>query len=223
MNPPLVMLPTSVYLESKALASGRNDRESYERFMGRWTHLGSDLREVPDSIRQDLTQSIADILPLIQDETRYAFSKEIGTPKDWTGIRVYPTMLKMVALLSGRVFVGYPLNRNDAWLDASINYTTALAGVMRDSITWNPFVLPFVAPWLSSIRRANVYLKKAREWMTPLVSEALAEKHLKKSHRDTKAGSRGTLISWLLNHLPERLHTPERIALDQMVVGLPLL
>ena len=100
--------------------NSRNDRESYERFLGRWTHIGQDMTELSTAVRQDLTQSLGDILPVVQDELRLAFAKEMGNPEQWTTITVYPTILKIVALLSGRVFVGAPLSRSPAWLDASI-------------------------------------------------------------------------------------------------------
>src|SRR3569833_141035 len=138
LNPPLVILPMSVYLESKNHPAGSLNAETYERFLGRYTNVGRANQEIFTTVSQDLTKGIAEILPLIQDETRYAFSKEIGTPTDWKPFPLYPLMLRLVALLSGRVFVGHPLNRNEEWLDASINYTTSVAAVSHATMSANP-------------------------------------------------------------------------------------
>lgn len=37
---------------------------------------------------------------------------------DWTPLPLYHMLSNLVALLSSRVFVGYPLNRNEAWVGA---------------------------------------------------------------------------------------------------------
>jgi len=220
-HPPLVILPMSVYLESKQYAGQDFNSESYERFMGRWTGVGTTRGEVVPTIRQDLTKSIASILPLIQNETHYAFDKELGRPQDWKPVPLHATVLRMVALLSGRVFVGYPLNRSEEWLDASINYTTALAGVLRDSMIWNPLLIPFVGGWLPSVRRSIQYLKMAQKWMKPLLAEVLSRETEKTG--PVKVGARGTFISWLLKYLPENQRTAERIGMDQMIVGTPVI
>ena len=208
-----------VYLESKQQAGNDFNSESYERFMGRWTGVGTSQPEVVPTIRQDLTKSIASILPLIQNETHHAFDKELGRPDDWTPIRLHATMLRMVALLSGRVFVGHPLNRSEEWLDASINYTTALAAVLRDSTMWNPLLIPFVGRFLPSVRRSREYLRKAQKWMKPLLAEVLSKE--KEKSGPVKVGTQGTFIAWLLNYLPEHQRTAERIGMDQMIVGIP--
>ncbi len=245
----------SVYLESKHNPAVDMDAVTYSRFMGRWTHVGSNRGEMLAAIRQDLTKSIAGILPLIQDEARYAFAHELDgalpPPGDvdtddrggWRPFPLYVTLLRMVALLSGRVFVGLPLNRSEAWVDASINYTPALVAVMHDSTRFHPLLIPFVAPFLPSVRRVRTYLARAQLWMRPLVAEVLAHEKSSQQKRDpekdaaamdrygraataatpVKVGVRGTLISWLLKYLPDEDKTPERIGIDQMIVRDALL
>ncbi|CVL09059.1 related to gibberellin cluster-C13-oxidase [Fusarium mangiferae] len=58
--------------------------------------------------------------------------------------------------------------------------------------------------------------------MAPLISQAL-QKDGKQDQVDVpladQTGGRGTFITWLLRHLPEKLRTPERVGLDQMLVS----
>lgn len=206
-------------MESKQKSSFSLDAESYELFMGHWTDFGSENDgALTRTVRQDLTKSIGAILPLLQDELKYAFEKELGNSTEWHAIPLLSVLLRMVALLSGRVFVGSPLHRNEEWVDASINYTVALASVARESRTWNPLLVPFVAPFLPSVKKTRRYLYKAKEWMKPLVSEIVnAEKEA--PGRPAKVGQRGTFISWLLNYLPAHRKTASRIGKDQMALS----
>ena len=190
----------------------------YEMFQGRYTHLGVHQVAVIATIKSELTKSIADILPLIQDESDYAFQKELGKPKEWTAIPVHAKMLRFVAILSGRVFVGLPLSREEEWIQASINYTRDCMAIAYASQKWNSLLRPIVAPFLPEVRKAQRDLKFARDKMAPIVAEVLNDHNSEKSDM-IKAGTRGTFVSWLLNHMPESQKNAERVGINQMVVS----
>ncbi len=86
----------------------------------------------------DLTKNIANILEELQDEVSYAVKTHIGdlpgkdnfshtsryswrflTLAEWTSIPLYHMLSHLVGLLSSRIFVGYPLNRNETWVRLS--------------------------------------------------------------------------------------------------------
>ncbi|KAK0762080.1 hypothetical protein N5P37_004881 [Trichoderma harzianum] len=146
-NPQLVILPMSMYMESKAHPAADVSAETNERFMGHWTRVQN--TEIYSAIRQDLSKNLNIVLPLIQDETKYAF-KELNIQSEWTSVNINSAMLRMIALISGRVFVGSPLSRSEEWLDASINYTRALSKVQDDYLGLGPVLSNIAAPFLSS-------------------------------------------------------------------------
>lgn len=202
-------------MESKTHPAADVSAERNERFMGHWTRAGVQNTEIYSAIRQDLSKNLNIVLPLIQDETKYAF-KELNIQSEWTSVNINSAMLRMIALISGRVFVGSPLSRSEEWLDASINYTRALSKVQDDYLGLGPVLSNIAAPFLSSVWRARGYMTKAQTWMRPLVAEILAAE--KTMDGPSKAGVTGCFISWLLKYIPDSDKTATRVGEDQMIV-----
>jgi hypothetical protein len=92
------------------------------RFLGKYTGLGVNDTLV-QSVKVDLTKNIPNILEELQSEVAYSVHKHIGECESWTDYPLYGTLLHLVALLSGRIFVGLPLSRDKSWLHATISYT----------------------------------------------------------------------------------------------------
>lgn len=81
----------------------------------KYSHIGDQGPEVLKAVKFDLTRHIASTLDALQDEIVYALDKEFGSGEDWTSISLYEKMTRIVSLLSGRVFVGRPLSREEEW------------------------------------------------------------------------------------------------------------
>ena len=64
------VFPEVTHISPEAMSFGA---ELYGDFQGRYTHLGDHVPEIQHAVSSDLTKSIARLLPLIQDECRYAF------------------------------------------------------------------------------------------------------------------------------------------------------
>jgi hypothetical protein len=92
------------------------------RFLGKYTGLGVNDTLV-QSVKVDLTRNTPEILEELQDEVGYSTRLHIGDCESWTGYPLYGTLLHLVALLSGRIFVGLPLSRDKTWLHATVSYT----------------------------------------------------------------------------------------------------
>ncbi|KAL1988856.1 hypothetical protein VTN96DRAFT_7740 [Rasamsonia emersonii] len=220
VKPPRVIMPMSTYKDAMVAPTSQLSflTSVYEMFQGRYTHLGVHQEPVVATIKDELTKSIADILPLLQDECDYAFEKELGRPKEWTPIPVHAKMLRFVATLSGRIFVGLPLSREEEWIQASINYTRDCMAVAYASQKWNALIRPLVVPFLPEVRKAQRDLKFARDKMAPIVADVL-KRHNSEKSEPIKAGSRGAFVSWLLNHMPEKQKNAERVGINQMVLS----
>lgn len=91
------------------------DKLVREVFLGKHTGFGEDRPEIIAAIKVDLTRNIASALDGMQDEIKYALSQELGSCHEWTSIAVFGKVARIVALLSGRVFVGLPLSREEEW------------------------------------------------------------------------------------------------------------
>ncbi|KAI0123375.1 cytochrome P450 [Xylariales sp. AK1849] len=219
-SPARLILPMNVFNEAMHAPTSQLSflRNVYDLFQGRYTHIG---RQHPDlilTIRSDLTKSIPAMLPLLQDEIDHGLPREFGMSNQWTPIPAYFKMLRMVALVSGRIFVGLPLCREEKWINASITYTTDVAAVMSASQKWNSVLRPIVAPFLPEVRKAQADLQHARKCVAPLVDEIMQQYDPERQAK-VQAGSRGAFISWMLKYQPDRQRTAERVGINQMVLS----
>ena len=108
--------------------------------------------------------------PLLTEEVNQAIDEEIGPCKDWTPSPIYMKLVTIVAKVSGRVFVGPELCRNQEYLDAGINYTIELLGAQRAIKQINPWLRPFYAPKLPQVQRLRQRERAARDFLAPVVA-----------------------------------------------------
>ena len=74
---------------------------------------------------------------------------------------VHEVVLDVVSRLSGRIFVGERLGRDDAWLHTVINYVETSVFAMQDMRMWPEFLRPIVAWFLPRTRLLRQYIKDA--------------------------------------------------------------
>ncbi|PNP74698.1 hypothetical protein FNYG_12034 [Fusarium nygamai] len=219
-RPPLLILPMSVFHEIHNMPNECISiiAEHEDKFQGKYTHITTIKPEIPATIRQDLTRNMSNIILDFQDELAYA-SKQWPRTNNWTSVLLYEMMLRTVALLSGRAFVGLPLCRDQGWLRASIGYTVQCVSIRDQLHNWSPVLRPIIGPFLPSVRSVRRHLRFAAEIMAPLISQVLQDDGQQHEIDADQSKGRGTFISWLLRHLPEELRTPEQVGLDQMLVS----
>ncbi|KAG9236989.1 cytochrome P450 [Amylocarpus encephaloides] len=221
-SPPVVILPECVFDEV------RNLPESIASFMQvvktdfnyRHTSLGQERPEVIAAVKEDLTKNIDSVVGCLQDEVKYGFEKEIGPCSEWTPVPLYRAMIRTVALMSSRVFVGLPLSREEEWLQATINFTTyavAASDVVRG---WNIFLRPFVAPFLGEIRRVKRYKDRGGELLAPFLRQKLEEIQNGKLLVPFEQ-ERFSFIGWILKHTKENERRNSSVmGLNQMTLSL---
>ena len=97
-------------------------QEFFDRFNGKYTTIGGAgaVRNIEPSfvktVSTDLTRNTGRILADIIDECRYAFPHELGELNDWSAVQVHQKVVKIIALLTGRIFIGLPISRDETWL-----------------------------------------------------------------------------------------------------------
>ncbi|KAM3065604.1 Cytochrome P450 monooxygenase boa7 [Clarireedia jacksonii] len=224
---PIVILPHSIINSIKSLPEGKIsfEKDVYARHLAHLV-LREDQKVFSDailnSIKQDLTRNIAKTLDTLWDEVEYAFEKNIGSlpadEEDWKTVPVYGKVLGIVAILSGRVFVGAPLCREDEWIQATIAYTLVLSGTV--GLLWKRpwWQRPFLAPIY--FRTLNSVQAKAEKMLQPLL-----EREAGSSGWEKKIGQQadGQLISWLVSHTPRKPDGTidlQELARNQLIVSL---
>lgn len=117
-----IMLPPELMSEINPLPEEQVSftAEFFDRFNGKYTGMGGAVRNIEPSfvktVSCDLTRNLGRILPEVIDECYYAFPENLGEPSGWTPITIHPKVVRMVALLTSRVFIGLPVCRDEKWL-----------------------------------------------------------------------------------------------------------
>ncbi|PGH15383.1 hypothetical protein AJ80_05567 [Polytolypa hystricis UAMH7299] len=209
---PTVILPHNVIDEIKSLpqTSVSIEANNYRRFFGRYTLMGTKSDEFVAAIKQDLTRNVDILLPEMQEETEYAASATIGD-QDGSSFPVYPTMLRFIALLSGRAFVGLPLSRSEEWIQSSINYAIESVAAGQELRTYPAQIRTLVAPFLKKIQRVQQHQARVREMLHETIASCHHTAQRSKSPLQDPNRERARLASWLLRHYSSQYPVSEEV------------
>lgn len=198
-DPPIVILPKSSIEQIKTIKEQELsfNKPLDEEFQSSFTNIdkGRDLMILV--VKNDLTRHVASTLKFLQEEIVYALDKELGPCEDWTPFTLYPTVAKIVSLLSARIFVGRPLSRNEEWVAVSINYTFQLILVRNALKKWPLWSRKFVGPFLKEVRQLAKLRERGTELIQPLIDMQLSKAGNEKLFSQD-GEELGNVISWLL-------------------------
>lgn len=167
-----IILPNYLFEELKDLPDNELSfrQHVYRILNGKYTGLGSVVEPFVGSVKHDLTMNINATLAILQDEIQYAIEEGIGDCTDWTAVNPHAKLLRIVALASGRIFVGRPLSRDEEWIKLTVNYTIDSANAVKDVFRVPWWLRPFVVRYLPSIRKAIGYRHRVAEKLKPQLS-----------------------------------------------------
>jgi hypothetical protein len=216
----MVILPYSSFDEVRNLPENKVSftKEIYRMFIGRYTGIGHDSPILIKTVKVDLTRHIASTLTALQDEMRYGLDKEFGPCEDWTSVNLYSKLLRIVALLSGRVFVGRPLSRKEEWIDISIKYTMDCSASRTGILKYPGWLRPFVAPFILEVRKLREHKEVGKRLLKPLM-EVCSQRFNegKVAHDDEFDDEQGTFVTWMMKYMDEKTRADsEALAAQQL-------
>jgi hypothetical protein len=193
---PLVLVPPKYLKEIKSLPESQlsSKKEIRNLFQGRYTGIGYNSHTMVNAVRIDLTRHIGKTLEALQDEMKFAAEHTIGPCKDWTSIPLYPTLLRMVALISGRVFVGLPLCRNEDWIRISINFTVVSFKASQRFASIPAWKRPFAVPFCEETHAIRKHRAEAIHLLAPVIQNRLDEMN------DPSFKRPNDMIQWVLEN-----------------------
>ncbi|KAJ7445860.1 cytochrome P450 [Mycena latifolia] len=158
--------------------------------------MGAEIEDDPyhhHTVRTTLTRNLGRCLPEVKDEIVCAFSDVLPLENDdWKPVTLLPSMMRIIARTTNRLFVGLPLCRNEAYLNISIAYTVAV--FTRGAIInlFPPFLRPIVGRLMSPKEQA---LRDVLKFLGPIISDRLAKEDELGPNWPDKPND---LISWLM-------------------------
>ncbi|RMJ08867.1 hypothetical protein CDV36_011516 [Fusarium kuroshium] len=137
----------------------------------KYTKIETSVPIIPHTIKGDLTPSLNRLNPTIAQEVREVLQLSIPSCDDWTEVNIHHSLLRIVGMVSGRVFIGPELCRSEKYLDAAINYTMEVMGAQRAVQQIRPWLRPFLASRLPAVKRLDQRIAEAEDFLNPIVKQ----------------------------------------------------
>ncbi|KAG9258879.1 cytochrome P450 [Emericellopsis atlantica] len=164
-----------------------------ESMQTKYTGVEADVPAIPHVVKTGLTPALVRLNPTISDEVVESMRMELPQTSNWEEVCINDKLLRIVAMASGRIFIGPELCRDERYLDASINYTIDLMTAVH-LISFTPsWLRPLVAPILPPVRKLHRRIKEADAFLRPVVA---ARREAAKSPDYQEPDD---MLQWLMN------------------------
>ncbi|GKT48263.1 cytochrome P450 monooxygenase ATR2 [Colletotrichum spaethianum] len=107
---------------------------------------------------------------VISEEVVEAMRIELPQSCEWTEVKILDKLMRIVGMVSGRVFIGPELCRNDTYLEASVNYTVDFMSAVRKVASIPPYLRPILASRTSEVKRVRKRIAEAGTFLNPVVT-----------------------------------------------------
>ncbi|KAF2452602.1 cytochrome P450 [Lineolata rhizophorae] len=141
-----------------------------ETMESKYTKIEAQLAIIPSTIKSALTPALVRLNPVIAAETKEAVDSELGRCQNWTELNINHKLLRIVAKVSGRIFIGPELCHSEDYLDAAINYTTDVVEAQQAVQMMKPWQRWLRAPFLPQVKKLNQRLVQADAFLRPVVN-----------------------------------------------------
>ncbi|EGR44683.1 uncharacterized protein TRIREDRAFT_69883 [Trichoderma reesei QM6a] len=113
------------------------------------------------------------------------------SPIDWTPVDLHETLLRVVAQASARIFVGYPMCRNEEWLECSTKFAIDVMTGGEKLKLWHPWLRPFAQYWIPEMRQIRGDHQRALDLLMPELKKRATEA------KTTDTAPRQDMIEWM--------------------------
>ncbi|ETS73381.1 hypothetical protein PFICI_14986 [Pestalotiopsis fici W106-1] len=144
-----------------------------EHMESKYTRIETVVPIVPHTIKADLTPGLVRLNPVLSKEVQEVIDLEMPDCSDWTSLNIHHKLLRIVGMVSGRIFIGPELGRKEEYLDAAINYTIEAMEVQRAVQSMRPWLRPFLANRLPAAKKLDQRIKAAEDFMMPVVKKRM--------------------------------------------------
>ncbi|WYZ46533.1 hypothetical protein EsH8_IX_000758 [Colletotrichum jinshuiense] len=171
-----------------------------EAMLSKYTNftLGNHADLLSTLVRCKLSQNLARLVPQLKSELEYVVATEFPDCKEWTPVKFQPFALRAIARVSGRAFVGPDINRQEQWMDISINFAIHVFVAVVKMQLFPEWIRPVAQYGVSELRQIRKDVDKASAMLKPIIEERLRDLEMPSYEK-----SPDDLIQWLLEALPE--------------------
>ncbi|KAF2183915.1 cytochrome P450 [Zopfia rhizophila CBS 207.26] len=169
------------------------------------------------TLQEKLTPNLAKLAQPMQDELDFAINKELPRcDGEWVAIKPYHTILRLVARISARVFLGVPMCRNEEWLEISTEFTENTFVTLVVLRLFPRFMHRIVAFLVPSAWRSRNYIRRAKKLLVPEIRRRKAAMEKDPSAKEKQSN----LLSWMMEIASPQESNPYDLAHLEVVISL---
>lgn len=127
-------------------------------------------------VRVDMNRQLGDLVAAMHEECVDGFRRFMPACLDWSPVKIYSILARIVAQVSGLVLVGLELCRNEEWQRISIEFSADAFGAARtlragNKHPWSMWLASYTSPSVARIRHSR---QKASALLRPICEKRLA-------------------------------------------------
>ncbi|KAK7743876.1 hypothetical protein SLS53_003897 [Cytospora paraplurivora] len=166
-----------------------------EQFMQtKYTNIRADRPIIPHVVKKDLTPALNRLNPVIAEEVDQSFREELPPCQDYTPVNINNKLLRIVAKVSGRIFIGPELCRSEDYIDSAIKYTIEVMGAQKAVTMLKPWKRIFKAASLPEVKSLHQREKAAKDYLRPVIQQ-----RKKAEKEDPDYQKPDDLLQWVLD------------------------
>ncbi|KAG0136210.1 cytochrome P450 [Tuber indicum] len=176
---------------------------------------------VRDATKTKLTQNIGNMIGPLIEETKFALDRELPacTSDEPVPVDIVAAVIRIVARVSARSFIGLPLCRDEDWLAISIAFTGDIFKTAMKLNAIPKLIRPFYAYIWNSAKIIENHKTKAQSLLTPIVRKRFEEKKLAEKNGEAYQNP-NDLLEWLTDLVEPRHKTADALSDLQLAVSL---
>ncbi|KAK8067076.1 hypothetical protein PG997_013823 [Apiospora hydei] len=149
-------------------------------------------------MKTKLSQKLTRFIPRQKSELDFIVGQEFPECKDWTPMKLQPFMLRVIARLSGSIFVGSELSRTEEWMETSVTYAIHVFIAVVKLQFFPTWMRPIAKYLVSELGQSSRDLARGEAMLKPIIEERLQNEEL-----DPGCSQPDDFTQWLIDSLPE--------------------
>ncbi|KAK7910895.1 hypothetical protein PG985_013376 [Apiospora marii] len=149
-------------------------------------------------MKTKLSQKLTRFIPRQKSELDFIVGQEFPECEDWTPMKLQPFMLRVIARLSGSIFVGSELSRTEEWMETSVTYAIHVFIAVVKLQFFPKWLRPVAKYLVSELGQSSRDLARGEAMLKPIIEERLQNEEL-----DPGCSQPDDFTQWLIDSLPE--------------------
>ncbi|KAF3482589.1 cytochrome P450 monooxygenase [Arthroderma uncinatum] len=149
-----------------------------------------------ETIKSKLSRLPIHLKLALSEEATAVIREKFTDNEEWHELSIKETIVKIVARVSSRVFLGEELCRNEEWLRITADYTVNLFVAINELQTWPASLRPIVQWFLPTCQLIRNQVADARRLIQPVIDQRHAENN-ERLRQGKPVKEYDDAISWL--------------------------